>query len=415
MPNLSSLSKIHYANYAHLLVISLSLAVSVVFFEFHLATFIFNALNIAIAIYAYRQIKITIDSIDKTSRIIKTAAMDGNFENRQHNISGGGELAWLAWNLNDLFDQIEFVLRELNTSIEYASHNKYFRRVNTIGLNSTFTKTGELINLSLDAMEAEFKNQEKERFINDLSKVGKGMVTNFKSIQDQISETNETLTQLAIESQESASLSRSNNAVVETMNENFEKLSHIIAQNDESIDGVSSRTAEITSVIYLIKDIADQTNLLALNAAIEAARAGEHGRGFAVVADEVRQLAERTQKSLAEINATINVIVQSIIESSTQMSTNTSEIEELADISIQVGEKINATVDIMTQSTQMSENILDGYRANAQKTDNIINKINQINQISNKNIDSIDEVTKASEHLYEMTDKLSIKLQEFKV
>ncbi len=77
MMNLSSLSKLHYANYAHIAVVSLGMIVSFVFFEFHIATFIFNLLNIAIAIYAYKQIHVTKSSIDRSSQIIKTAAKEG--------------------------------------------------------------------------------------------------------------------------------------------------------------------------------------------------------------------------------------------------------------------------------------------------------------------------------------------------
>ncbi len=191
--------------------------------------------------------------------------------------------------------------------------------------------------------------------------------------------------------------------------------SHLQLELANSLSQLSDDAAQVKDVLTVISDIAEQTNLLALNAAIEAARAGEHGRGFAVVADEVRKLAERTQKSLTEINATVNVIVQAIVDSSQQMNNNSKEIEELAVISTQVGDKINETVEIMSQSSKMSEGILNGYRENAKKTDNIIDKIQHVSSISNDNIDSIDIVAKVSTNLSEMTEELKVRLQEFKV
>jgi len=175
-------------------------------------------------------------------------------------------------------------------------------------------------------------------------------------------------TEMAHRTEESASIARKisgetldiakqGGTVIENAAQEMNNIADSVKQSSEHIESLNARSTQINSIISTIQEIADQTNLLALNAAIEAARAGEQGRGFAVVADEVRQLAARTSQSTSEISTMIHSIQEDTSSASTSMGKTLEQALHGVELAQETGEVINK---IQTASSEVVSAI-DSY------------------------------------------------------
>ena len=210
-------------------------------------------------------------------------------------------------------------------------------------------------------------------------------------------------------------LSDRGSLVIENAANEMNKISAAVQSSSAIIEDLGHQSDQITSIVKTIREIADQTNLLALNAAIEAARAGEQGRGFAVVADEVRKLAERTSRSTSEIAGMVERIQSGTRNAVSSMETGVKQAGTGVELAAQAGASISEIREGALRVRHVVNSISDSIREQGAASSDIAKSIEHVARMSEESVSAIQNTADAARHLQQLSAKLSDSVSRFKL
>jgi methyl-accepting chemotaxis protein len=273
---------------------------------------------------------------------------------------------------------------------------------NAVSVASSSNQLSETAkNISSDAMDQKDKTDIVARSMEQLSVTFLEVSRNTSSASTSANEANDLAT-------------KGGDVVVKTVS-GMNRIADSVRESSATVEALGERSEQIGEIIKVINDIAGQTNLLALNAAIEAARAGEQGRGFAVVADEVRKLAERTTSATNEIGDMIKGIQDDTGKAVESMHAGTKEVEEGVKLSREAGEALEKIVTSVQNVTEMIQQISAAVEEQSSASGDIINSISDVSSITSKNSDNAQASSEAILDLNSMASELHELVSEFKL
>ncbi|OIR19603.1 methyl-accepting chemotaxis protein 4 [mine drainage metagenome] len=331
--------------------------------------------------------KFVSDPAGRMRSAIMEISSTGDFTRRVQ-VDSEDEIGQTAQSFNELMGNLQSAFRQVHDGIEKVAESSH----------SLSTSSQQVASSSTNQSEA-----------------AAAMAATIEQITVSIAHVSEGAREALRISRSSGELSDKGGEIIHRTAEEMKKIADTVRQTSVSIGNLGEQSTKISSIVKVIKEIADQTNLLALNAAIEAARAGEQGRGFAVVADEVRKLAERTTQSTQEVTQMIDTIQSASQAAVSGMDATVVQVDSGVVLAQQAGDAINQIKVESSQVLQTVSGISASLEEQSKASNDIAAHIEKVAQMTEQNSKAADQTAEAANHLAELSDNMQTTVNRFKI
>lgn len=375
----------------------------------------------------------TLNNLKQEAKDLTEAALNGNLSKRGDSAKFDGGYKEIINGFNSTLDEMIHPIQEgskilqemskgdltVRATAEYkGDHQIIINSINTVAvsLHDTIYRVREAIEATASASaQISGSTEEMASGAAEQSNQTTEVASAVEEMTKTILETSNNASLASDAANRAGKFAKEGDKVVSETIEGMQRIAQVVNKSSETVHTLGESSNQIGEIVQVINDIADQTNLLALNAAIEAARAGEQGRGFAVVADEVRKLAEKTTKATKEIAGMIKRIQSDTEDAVVSMNQGTTEVEKGRVLADEAGKSLKAIIKGTIEVVDISTQVAAASEEQSSAAELISKSIEAINSVSQETSSGIQQIARATEDLSRLTENLQNMITQFKI